>query len=105
MGALDFLATVEVGDGAGNLDDAAIGTGEEGEAIHRHPKEFRDVRNIENPRNYFKFDLQKYRTISNFPNYETSNNILLILGLMNTTTQTSRDCDIVSSISCVSYCI
>lgn len=32
------LATCQVGDGAGDLQDATVGTGGEGETLHRHAK-------------------------------------------------------------------
>lgn len=33
-----LLATCQVGDGAGDLQDATVGTGGEGETLHRHAK-------------------------------------------------------------------
>ena len=40
MLALDFLTTVEVGDGAGNFKNTTIGTSREGESFHSHAKHF-----------------------------------------------------------------
>lgn len=38
MMALDVLRMVEVGDGAGNFQDAAVGSGRERETLHCHTK-------------------------------------------------------------------
>ena len=36
MDGLDFLRTGEIGNGAGDLEDAAVGTGREFQTLHRH---------------------------------------------------------------------